>query len=847
MTRRSSIVLACAALLAAGSCFAQEQDQLLSSAAAPSPDKDHAASLIALSTQEREAGHWGKAVEYATLASSEAEKAGLGQDQARALIELAMAQKARGDMENAIGAAQRATLVRSTTHSSLRTNALLYLASLYVSAGFPQKALEHLEEARKSTAAAQVPASAMLSVEVAAKSGVLPPAELESYCTQQLASKAVMEDAGLEYLLTAHLATAQASQGKNAEALETEERVMRMAIAMGRSQDAAICANNKAELYNRLGQREQSIEAYNQGLILVEDLPEIRLNMSINVIQAMAAAGHREAAMRTLADAKRQATLHNLQQMQPRIQLTEAVANLVLGDLQKAQASAATALATAEEQQNDDAQAQASDVLSAVYDRMQLETEARRYERLAGEIRQRIDRKAESTRADHDAQLLRLQRIEREQGDLMGREQRKETKLKQLALDAENREKQLSLLLYEKQLQEAASREAIMVSERTKQQLLLVQSSLERERQQRKIQELDNSRMMQTLNLSRMKAEQREQQRSMEMLEQQNKATVMESRAIKANQERQKAMRNLFIAAAIGALALAAWMYWAWLVARRKKRMVSEQNKIITSINGELHARNTDIESSLGYARTIQSTIIPTESTLNDLVPESFLLYKPLQSVSGDLPFVRRIGDRLYIAAIDCTGHGVPAAMMTFIAYYGLNELLLQNPTLTSGALLDRLHEHVRKVMNERTGGGLYNDGFDIGMCCMDLRKQTLCFAGAQLPLVLVRNGHATRFKGDVLPLGDDRYQRKQGYQDHHMDLRNGDALYLFSDGIIHQFGGEQGDKKFSSKRLTELLERTATMDMALVKQEAEREFEAWKSNQSQTDDVLLIGLRYAA
>lgn len=326
---------------------------MLSSAAVPAAGKERAAKLIDLSTKERLAGHLRNAVEYATQGSAEAEKNGQDLDQTRGLLELARAHKAKGDMENAIGAAVRATLVNGTVHSSLRTNALLYLASLYIAAGHPQKALEHLQEARTSTAADQIPPSSMLSVELAANAGIMAPKELEDYCLRILSGKAAQDDKDLQYSLLAHLASSQATLGQNAEALETEERLMRMAIAEDRAEDAAVSANNKAELYNRLGDREKSIEAYNQGLILVEDLPEVRLNMTINVVHAMAASGHRDAAFLSLADAKRQVARSQLPAILPRVLLTEAAMNFSFNDLAKAQAAAFEALASAEEQHSD--------------------------------------------------------------------------------------------------------------------------------------------------------------------------------------------------------------------------------------------------------------------------------------------------------------------------------------------------------------------------------------------------------------------------------------------------------------------------------------------------------------
>lgn len=843
---RGRLLLAlCIAALATAP--AQGQDQRLSTATPQGSGKGKPENLLQLAKQEREAGRLRAAVEYAVRASSEAEKAGNGAEQALALMELARAQQAKGDVENAIGAALRSTLITSTTHTAQRTEALLYLAELYAAAGYPRKALEHLEEARATTGARQVDEGRFLKVEALSNAAIMEPKAMEAYCTQHLADKAAKTSTGLQYALVAQLATAQARQGNYAGSLENEERAQRLAIGLNDAEGAAVCANNRAELYNRLGEKDRSIEAYNQGLILVEDLPGIRLNMTINAVHAMASAGHRDLAMRTLAEAKRQAGREGYKQLMPRVLLTEAAAQFVAGDARKAQDAAFASLASAEQLQDDAAQKDACDLLSMVFDRLQLDQEARQYDRRARDIEARIANNRNEAKADQDARLLRLQRIEREQTDLLNREQRKETKLRQLALDAENRDKQVSLLLAEKQLQESANREAALAKEKAEQDLRLVQVALETERQQRQIQDLDNSRMLQSLNLSRMKAEQKEQQRGMELLQQKNRMVELESEAIKAKQARQQAVRNLIIAMAVAALVFAIWMLWSWAVMRRKKRIVSQQNHQIKTINEELHTKNMDIESSLGYARTIQSTIIPSEETLRNLIPDSFLLYKPLHNVSGDLPYVRRIGDRIYVAAIDCTGHGVPAAMMTFIAYYGLNELIEQDPAASSGPLLDRLHQHVRKVMDRRQEGGLYNDGFDISLCVIDLAKGELVHSGSQLPLLLVRSGAAQHFKGDIFPLGDDRFQRAGNYKEHRIRLEQGDTLYLFSDGIIHQLGGETGRKKFSMKRLTEILERTSAMDLQAVKTEAEQAFLEWKENQTQTDDVLLIGVRYAA
>lgn len=319
------------------------------------------------------------------------------------------------------------------------------------------------------------------------------------------------------------------------------------------------------------------------------------------------------------------------------------------------------------------------------------------------------------------------------------------------------------------------------------------------------------------------------------------------TKALLVQQEHDVAVKRYSIMGAAGAVLLAIYMAWAWLITRKKQRTIALQNQQIRGINTELADKNQNIQSSLDYAQTIQSAILPTQDDLRNTIGDSFLFYKPLDTVSGDLPFLKRIGNKVFVAAIDCTGHGVPAAMMTFIAYYGLTELLVQDPNASCGQLLDSLHEHVKRTMDARGAEALYNDGFDIGLISLDLDTGDLSFAGAQLPVLIIRNGEVIRIKGDVLPLGDSHFERPQGYKNHHSQLQKGDALFLFSDGIIHQFGGEGGRKKFSMKKLTEELSRTAHMDLLQVKEQTEKVFQEWKGSTPQTDDVLLIGFRYAA
>lgn len=834
-------------LLTVASLQAQSYGELLSDAMSATPGKERAQKLIELSAFERENGHIREAVQFATIASSESEKHGLDNELAGSFMALAEAQRAKGDLGNAIGASIRATMVVGSLHGKPHTLALLQLAGLYIEAGHPQKALEHLEEARKSTASAKVGPAPYIRTEMKAKAMVLAPPALVTYCQSMRPEVTKANDRGLMLDLLSTLATAQAKAMQNEGALATEGEVMKLAIALDKPVEAGICSNNMGELNLRMGKNQEALQAFGKGLIMVEDIPLLRLSMLINAANAQATCGNRESAIRSIDDAERLARKGQFGQVMPRLLRTKAAILLLQGDMVAGQNSGLEALASAQELNDQKEQVRACDMLANIFEQRDLPAEARTYYAQAREIEKHTDAEQAQAKTDRDAQLLRLQRVEREQVDVLNREDRKESRLKQLAAEAENRDKQMALLMYEKQLEEAARREALIAKEKSFNELLLTQATLETERQNYHIQELDKNRMLQSLNLSKMELEKKEQVRANELLTKRNELVEAEKKTLTAQQEHDKAVKNFYILLSLGVALVAVYMAWAWNVTRRKKQIISTQNEHIQGINEELAAKNNDIKSSLDYAQTIQSAILPTEAELQRTIPESFLLYKPLDIVSGDLPFLKQIGNKVFLAAIDCTGHGVPAAMMTFIAYYGLSELLAQQSHLSCGELLDHLHIHVKKTMDARGQDNLYNDGFDIGLCSIDLENGKLSFAGASLPLMLVRGNEVTRIKGDVLPLGDGHFKRTSGYRNHDLELQEGDRLFLFSDGIIHQFGGEEGRKKFSMRKLTELLQETSEMDLAEVKAHTETVFHEWKGNSPQTDDVMLIGLRYAA
>ena len=799
------------------------------------------------SRELRASGDLNGSIEMAIKACHAAELAGHDRLLTESLLEAAQAHRAQGNLDHAISACIRASAVHGTYHSELRTRALVELAGLYLEAGFPRKTIEHLDEAQASTAADRMDRGRYDRLRVQAWSRVLEPEELVKR-SQPIVEEAVRKgDRRLELEARSALASALASLERHAEALENEERVLELCIALDRPEEAGVSANNIGELRLRLGDLKGAQLAYGKGLIMVEDMPALSTGMQINAAHAHAKAGNLATAQRMLQEAAEKARRTGQQRYLPHLHRTEAALAVLQGDLRLAQQRALAAEQASLELADDRELTLSYDLLAEIFTRRHLTDEARTYEQQARKAEKRVAEQALEARAARDAHLLRLQRLERDRTDQANRERNKDSRLKQLALDAENREKRIALLTYEKELQESERREALLEKEQLDKELQLTRARLEAEQQDRMISDLEAKRMLQSLSLTKLELQRQEQDKNLELLAERNAATAAQKEALEARRDHDLAVKRFSIGLASLALLLAVYLFWAWTNMRRKKRIIAEQNAHISGINVELSEKNEDIRASLNYAQTIQAAILPSEEDLRRHLPESFLLYRPLDIVSGDLPFVRECGDRLYVGAIDCTGHGVPAAMMTFIAYYAMNDLLTEHGQLPCGRLLDLLHDRVKDTMTARGEQHLFNAGFDIGLCSIDLKRGDLCFAGAQLPLVHVRDGEVQRLKGDILPLGDAELPRRQGYRSHSLQLRDGDAIFLYSDGIIHQLGGPERRKKFSTRKLTELLHRATQEDLASLKESTESAFEDWRGDEPQTDDVLLIGIKYAA
>lgn len=257
----------------------------------------------------------------------------------------------------------------------------------------------------------------------------------------------------------------------------------------------------------------------------------------------------------------------------------------------------------------------------------------------------------------------------------------------------------------------------------------------------------------------------------------------------------------------------------------------------------ELQYQNRKITESIRYAKRIQGAILPNSRLINRVLPDSFILYKPRDVVSGDFPWFTQIKNETFMAAVDCTGHGVPGALLSLVGYFLLNDIVRSRRITDTGKILDLLDEGVSTTLRPDEDAGT-KDGMDISLCRINMEKREVQYAGAHRPLYLVRNGVLSEVKGDKFPIGGGIFKNQTNFTSSTFQLNTGDSIFFCSDGFCDQFGGPLG-RKFGTRRLRETITKVHTMPMKEAMQVFDEQWTSWKGDQKQTDDVLLIGVKF--
>lgn len=259
-----------------------------------------------------------------------------------------------------------------------------------------------------------------------------------------------------------------------------------------------------------------------------------------------------------------------------------------------------------------------------------------------------------------------------------------------------------------------------------------------------------------------------------------------------------------------------------------------------------LKKKNQKITDSINYALRIQQSILLSDEDVKKIIPNAFVFYQPRDIVSGDFYWFSKVEDKVVIAAVDCTGHGVPGAFMSFLGYSLMNEIITEKKITRPSEILNKLHDGIVKLLRQKSDKMSSQDGMELSLCIYDKSSKILEYSGAMNPVYIVKNKEIITLLPDDLAIGGSLFNENKRikFTDKQIKISKNDALYLFSDGYIDQFGGEQ-NLKYNVPRFINLLLEIHEKQPHEQKLIVENSINNWKGKYKQIDDMLVIGVKF--
>tara|TARA_R110002096_G_scaffold435928_1_gene664353 strand:+ start:7392 stop:9188 length:1797 start_codon:yes stop_codon:yes gene_type:complete len=276
---------------------------------------------------------------------------------------------------------------------------------------------------------------------------------------------------------------------------------------------------------------------------------------------------------------------------------------------------------------------------------------------------------------------------------------------------------------------------------------------------------------------------------------------------------------------------------------RQRTAEVVKQKEEIDKQKEQIEEYFIQVTDSIKYAQRIQQAILPPESYVKKLLPDSFIFYKPKDIVSGDFYWMGEANDKVFFAAVDCTGHGVPGAFMSIVGYNQLKQAIITTNGGSPAAILDDLNRGVAETLHQNDPNSTSKDGMDLSLCSLDYKTLELEYAGAFNPLYLLRDGEINQVKANKFPIGSFIQGKTSSFTNNKVQLQKGDIVYIFSDGYADQFGGPRG-KKMMYKKFREILITNSNKPLPDQKEVLRSNLIDWMGNEEQVDDIIIIGVK---
>ncbi len=276
---------------------------------------------------------------------------------------------------------------------------------------------------------------------------------------------------------------------------------------------------------------------------------------------------------------------------------------------------------------------------------------------------------------------------------------------------------------------------------------------------------------------------------------------------------------------------------------KQKQEEIATQRDAIEKLYHEISEKNKDITDSIHYAKRIQSKILPTEEIIKISFPEIFILHKPKDIVSGDFYWYNQTQNLGILLAGDCTGHGVPGALMSILAHTALNKVFTEKKCYLPNEILEQTSYEIIQILDQVQNKS--SDGFDGSVIAYNKSEKKLILAAANNPILIIKDHEVQEIKSDAMPVGDYQFGENRKYTLHELNTHEPLTIYMFSDGYIDQFGGDK-NRKFGKSNFQKLLLDIHQLPMIEQKNILNQHFEEWlnKGNEKQIDDVLVIGIK---
>jgi serine phosphatase RsbU (regulator of sigma subunit) len=306
-----------------------------------------------------------------------------------------------------------------------------------------------------------------------------------------------------------------------------------------------------------------------------------------------------------------------------------------------------------------------------------------------------------------------------------------------------------------------------------------------------------------------------------------------DKKVLHAQIAQQKTQRNGFVMGFALVLLFAGFIFRNYKEKQKANLLLEEKNKLI-------EYQKSQTKQSIEYALHIQESILPDKEHINESFPNSFILYKPKDIVSGDFYAFARQENEILIAAADCTGHGVPGALMSMLGSNILYQIINEKNILKPSEILFHLNIGITESLKQNKNAG--NDGMDISICSFN--NNVLQYSGAYRPLYLIRNGELIEVKATKMAIGGQQNDQQRIYENHELELQKGDTIYLSTDGYADQFGGDTGEKKLTKKRFKDLILSIQSKTLQEQGIALDKFITAYRKEIEQIDDILVIGVQ---